>query len=89
MLSIPLSLFLLLYLFIVLIFLVIYFIHVYHLAATSSVNLLSTAIAVFVGGFMVLIVGFTLLLLSGVDWSASIPLFNPNWFPTTASPKPF
>lgn len=89
MVAIPLFIFLLLYLLIVLVFLGIFFIHIYHLVATSSVNLLSTAITVFVGGLMAIIIGFTFILLADVDWSMSMPLLNPDWFPGVFSPNTF
>lgn len=89
MIAIPLYVFFILYLLVVLGFSIIYFVHLYHLVATGSVTLLSIAIALFVGGMMILTLGFTFLALADVSWSTSIPILNLDWFPGVFSPKTF
>jgi hypothetical protein len=89
MISVPLYLFILLYLLVVLAFLFIFFIHIYHLVATASVSLVSIAMTLFVGGMMVLIIGFTFLILAGIPWGNAVPLLNTSWFPGIFSPNIF
>lgn len=89
MISLPLYVFLLLYLLVVAIFVIIYCVHIYHLVATASVSLVSTTAAVLIGGMMALIIIFTFLLLAGTSWSAGIPLLNLDWFPGMFSPQTF
>lgn len=89
MVSIPLYIFLLVYLLVILLFLLIYFIHIYHLITTASVSLVSITITLFVGGLMLLIIGFTFLILSNMSWGNAIPLLNISWFPGIFSPNSF
>lgn len=89
MIAIPLYTFFILYLLVVLAFGIIYFVHLYHLVATGSVTLLSIAVALLVGGMMILILSFTFLALADISWTASIPIINTSWFPGVFSPKTF
>lgn len=80
MFSIPLFILLGLYALFVLIFIIFVIISIYHLASSASITAMSSLTTLFLVSFGALVIYISLVLLSSVDWSEKITIFESNWF---------
>lgn len=85
MISIPLSVFVLLYGLFLLGFLFFFFVNIYLLASTASVTTTSMTVAAIVVVFIVITLVITILLLGNTSWNASLPLFDSSIFNSSPS----
>lgn len=89
MISIPLFIFLFIYLAFLCVFFIFAFIHIYHIFASASFTLASFTVALFTMVVTLYTLYFTFQLLVDVNWTYDVVLFNSAWFsggPNTNTP---
>ncbi len=79
MISIPLYVFLFIYLIFLAVFAAFSMINVYHIVMSASFTLASFTITFFVGLLTVLTFYFTWYLLADVNWQQTLVAYNPGW----------
>lgn len=81
MITIPLYVFLFLYLAFLCVFLVFSFVHIYHIFATASFTLASFTMTLFIMVLTIYTLYFTFQLLVGLGWTQPVTLFSADWLP--------
>lgn len=80
MVSIPLYIFLFIYLLFLAVFAIFMFINLYHLVASGSLTLTSFFVTFFLLAFAFLVLYSTWQLIQSVDWRTPVAIFSRSWF---------